>query len=83
MGIESCIFGTPNYWLYSALIDRISAVACALWDEGHREEIYRAMLVLSDHAAGQSGCSGSQIRMAQSAHAGHQPTRESDPLAHD
>jgi len=53
--------------LYGALIDSVTTVTRTLWDEGHLDEIYRTMLVLSEHAAGQSGCSASQILQAQSA----------------
>jgi HEAT repeat protein len=51
---------------YDFLAKRIVAWAIELFDEGLRDECYRATLVLAGHAVGDGGRSGLQARSAQS-----------------
>ena len=53
--------------LYERYVTRIVEIAQELVRGDQVEEGFRASLVLVDHAAGQSGCSGAQARMAQTA----------------
>jgi hypothetical protein len=53
--------------LYDALLDRIAATTEELWSEGHREEGYRALLLLTAHASGAGDRPCSHVLMAQSA----------------
>lgn len=50
---------------YAALCQRIVDWAIELFDAGLRDECYRAILVLADHAVGDGGRSGAQASAAQ------------------
>ncbi len=53
--------------LYDALLDRIAATAAELWSQGHHDEGYRALLLLTAHASGAGDRPRSHVLMAQSA----------------
>lgn len=53
--------------LYDALSDKIIDQANELWSQGHCEEGYRAMLVLTDHASDADRTAEPRARMAQAA----------------
>lgn len=53
--------------LYDALIDRLEVATRELWAQGHFEEGYRTLLVLSQHASGSPERATSHSWMAQSA----------------
>ncbi|MCP4039257.1 MAG: HEAT repeat domain-containing protein [bacterium] len=52
--------------LYDSLLDRIGAGATELWNLAHREECYRALLVLTAHASGDGDRPRPHALMAQS-----------------
>lgn len=53
--------------LYENLLDRVLAKAHQLWGDGHREESYRALLVLSGHAADDNATAQQRQRLAHKA----------------